>query len=106
MLIEFVQCRLRGGDALIVLRQDLKLIARTDSQSGCDAVDILLIIEESEKLVIIKLGQRIEFVIVALSASTVRPSHTAPVVFTRSTTASTRNCSASVPPSWFTSVLR
>ena len=37
---------------------------------------------------------------------TVSPSHTAPVVLTRSTTASTRNCSGSTPPSWLIPVLR
>ena len=37
---------------------------------------------------------------------TVRPSHTAPVVFVRSTVRSTRNCSASVPPSSLNDVFR
>ena len=79
-----------------------QLLGRGELELGL--VDV---VEEGEELVILALRDRVVLVVVALGSS--RPSgrgRRSPVVFTRSTTDSTRNCSRSIPPSWLIGVLR
>ena len=76
------------------------------SRRGDFELGLIHVVEEGEKLVILSLRDRVELVVVALAQPIVRPRNTVPVVLTRSTTDSTRNCSMSIPPSWLIGVLR
>ena len=63
-------------------------------------------VEEGIELIEVFLRDRVELVVVARAHPTVSPRNASPVVLTRSTTASTRYCSKSMPPSSLIMVLR
>ena len=67
---------------------------------------LIHVVEESEELVILALEIGSYLWSWHWAQPTVRPRKTVPVVLTRSTIDSTRNCSTSIPPSWLISVLR